>query len=127
MKGRLSGLAPQRLGGGEQPVNRRGEYGKLVRDRIPQIIRESGATPVTYTAGPQEYRSRLRDKLGEEVAEFLEADDARAPEELADVLEAVYALAADLGIDMDQVEEIRRAKADERGGFAGRVVWTGNR
>ncbi|WP_327071351.1 nucleoside triphosphate pyrophosphohydrolase [Kitasatospora sp. NBC_01302] len=108
-------------------MNRRGEYGKLVRDRIPQIIREGGATPVTYIAGPQEYRSRLRDKLGEEVAEFLEADDARAPEELADVLEVVYALAADLGIGMDQVEEIRRAKADERGGFAGRVVWTGNR
>jgi predicted house-cleaning noncanonical NTP pyrophosphatase (MazG superfamily) len=108
-------------------VNRRCEYGKLVRDRIPQIIRQGGAEPVTYTAGPEEYRNRLRDKLGEETAEFLEADDARAPEELADVLEVVHALAADLGIDTDQLEKIRAAKANERGGFADRVVWTGNR
>lgn len=84
---------------------------KLVRDRVPQIIREHGSEPVTYTAGPEEYRSRLRDKLGEEVAEFLGADEAKAPEELADVLEVVRALAADMGIDAEQMEKIREAKA----------------
>lgn len=108
-------------------MNRRGEYGKLVRDRIPQIIREDGAEPVTYIAGSEEYRNRLRDKLGEEVAEFLAADDARAPEELADVLEVVHALAADLGVDAGRLEKIRQDKARERGGFADRIVWTGNR
>lgn len=108
-------------------MNRKGEYGKLVRDRIPQIIREGGAEPVTYIAGSEEYRNRLRDKLGEEVAEFLEADDAEAPEELADVLEVVHALAADLGVDARQLEKIREIKASRRGGFADRIVWTGNR
>ncbi|MFF3358150.1 hypothetical protein ACFYWN_37320 [Streptomyces sp. NPDC002917] len=108
-------------------MNRKGEYGKLVRDRIPQIIREDGAEPVTYIAGPEEYRNRLRDKLGEEVAEFLEADDSEAPEELADVLEVVQALAAVLGVDVGQLEKIREAKASERGGFADQIVWTGNR
>lgn len=68
----------------------------MVRDRILQIIREDGAEPVTYIAGAEEYRNCLRDKLGEEVTEFLEADDAKAPEELADVLEVVHALAATL-------------------------------
>lgn len=102
-------------------------HGKLVRDRIPQIIREDGAEPVTYTADREEYRSRLRDKLGEEVAEFLEADEGSAPEELADVLEVVRALAADLGVDPDQLEKTREAKACARGGFSDRVVWTGNR
>ncbi|MGA5324446.1 nucleoside triphosphate pyrophosphohydrolase [Streptomyces seoulensis] len=102
-------------------------HGKLVRDRIPQIIRKDGAEPVTYTADREEYRSRLRDKLGEEVAEFLEADEESAPEELADVLEVVRALAADLGIDADQLEKTREAKACARGGFADRIVWTGNR
>ncbi|MEU4496918.1 nucleoside triphosphate pyrophosphohydrolase [Streptomyces sp. NPDC023998] len=103
------------------------EFSKLVRDRIPQIIREDGAEPITYTAGPEEYRSRLRDKLGEEVAEFLAADEESAPEELADVLEVVRALATELGVDADQLEKIREAKARERGGFADRIVWTGNR
>jgi predicted house-cleaning noncanonical NTP pyrophosphatase (MazG superfamily) len=116
------------MGAGEQPVDHYGnKSGKLVRDRIPQIIREDGAEPVTYTAGRQEYRDRLRDKLCEEAAEVLEADDEKAPEELADVLEVVHALAADLGIDTDQLEKIREAKASERGGFAERIVWTGNR
>ncbi|WP_372412290.1 hypothetical protein [Streptomyces luteireticuli] len=101
--------------------------GKLVRDGIPEIIRRDGAEPVTYTAGPEEFRARLRAKLGEEVEEFLSANEASAPEELADVLEVVRTLAADLGVGPDQLEKIRQAKADERGGFSGRIVWTGNR
>lgn len=44
-----------------------------------------------------------------------------------DVLEVVYALAADLGIGPDQLEKIREAEANERGGFAERIVWGGNR
>ncbi|MGW0954772.1 nucleoside triphosphate pyrophosphohydrolase [Streptomyces sp. NPDC001212] len=110
-----------------QQLDRYSISGKLVRDRIPQIIREGGAEPVIYTAGPEEYHGRLREKLGEEVAEFLAADAAAAPEELADLLEVVRALAADLGVDADQLEKIREAKARERGGFAERIVWTGNR
>jgi predicted house-cleaning noncanonical NTP pyrophosphatase (MazG superfamily) len=101
-------------------------FGKLVRDRIPQTIRKNGAKPVTYTASPKEYRDRLRDKLSEEVAEFLNADGESAPEELADVLEVVRALATDLGIDVNRLEQIREAKADQRGGFADRIVWMGN-
>ncbi len=131
MRGRLPALVPAPMDDrGEHPVDRHSQYrqySKLVRDRIPQIIREDGAEPVTYTAGPQEYRDRLRAKLGEEVAEFLAADEETAPEELADVLEVVRALAADLGIDAARLENIREAKASERGGFADRVVWTGNR
>lgn len=93
-----------------------GSQSKLVRDRIPGIIRSSGAEPVTYTAGPVEYRRLLRDKLGEEVAEFLAAaDETEAREELADVLEVVLALASELGMDPTGLEEVRAAKARERG------------
>ncbi|MEV4436717.1 nucleoside triphosphate pyrophosphohydrolase [Streptomyces sp. NPDC049585] len=101
--------------------------GKLVRDRIPEIIRAEGREPITYVASPIEYRRRLREKLTEEVAEFLSADDAAAPGELADILEVVRALATNLGIDAEALEELRRAKYWERGGFTRRIVWTGNR
>ncbi|MGW4160351.1 nucleoside triphosphate pyrophosphohydrolase [Streptomyces sp. SS162] len=101
--------------------------GKLVRDRIPEIIRNDGAEPVTYIAAPEEYRARLREKLREEVAEFLDADEEEAPGELADVVEVLLALAAELGITPEQLEALRAAKADERGCFARRIVWTGNR
>ncbi|MGW1836052.1 pyrophosphohydrolase domain-containing protein [Streptomyces sp. BBFR2] len=108
-------------------MNRYSTAGKLVRDRIPQIIRDDGAEPVIRTAGPEEYRRRLRDKLGEEVTEFLTADEPDAPEELADVLEVIHALAADLGITPDQLEKLRETKARDRGGFTERLVWLGNR
>jgi len=101
--------------------------GKLVRDLIPEIIRANGQEPVTYRAEPDEYRRRLREKLTEEVGEFFAADAEHAVEELADVLEVVYALAADLGTDKAQLEILREDKAGRRGGFAERIVWTGFR
>jgi predicted house-cleaning noncanonical NTP pyrophosphatase (MazG superfamily) len=98
--------------------------GKLVRDKIPQIIRSKGLEPVIYAAGVEEYGVRLRDKLREEVEEFLDSDSD--PEELADILEVLYALAEQTGTDRQQLEKLRAAKAQERGGFADRVIWSGN-
>jgi predicted house-cleaning noncanonical NTP pyrophosphatase (MazG superfamily) len=101
--------------------------GKLVRDRIPEIMRASGKDPITYRADREEYRLRLRDKLTEEVDEFLAADNETALEELADVLEVLYALAANLGTDKTQLETLRAAKATQRGTFIEQLVWTGFR
>jgi predicted house-cleaning noncanonical NTP pyrophosphatase (MazG superfamily) len=99
---------------------------KLIRDRIPELVRAKGEELVTYQADPAEYRSRLRDKLLEEVDEFLTATPGEAIEELADVLEVVYALAADLGADSSTLDRVRRDKAVARGAFAERLVWTGS-
>jgi predicted house-cleaning noncanonical NTP pyrophosphatase (MazG superfamily) len=68
---------------------------KLVRDKIPQIIRSNGLQPITYVADADEFAARLRDKLAEEVDEFIASDDD--PEELADILEVLYALAEHAG------------------------------
>ena len=47
------------------------EHNKLVRDRIPEIIRATGKTPVTRTvADVEERKRRLIDKLIEEVQEY---------------------------------------------------------
>ncbi len=100
--------------------------GKLIRDKVPQLIRARGGEPIVRTANAAEYRELLRAKLTEEVGEVLAADDADAPEELADVLEVVLALAADLGLNASQLEELRMAKAAKRGDFANRIVWSGN-
>ncbi|WP_405812461.1 nucleoside triphosphate pyrophosphohydrolase [Streptomyces sp. NBC_01520] len=97
--------------------------GKLVRDRIPEIIRRNGEEPVSYVADASEYRQRLRDKLSEETDEFLQADGEVAKEELADVLEVVQALARNLGMTLDDLERLRASKAAERGGFENRIIW----
>ncbi|WP_226022096.1 nucleoside triphosphate pyrophosphohydrolase [Halomicrobium salinisoli] len=95
------------------------EYDKLVRDGIPEIIRESDEEPVTHTVDGEAYRERLREKLDEEVAEYHESGD---PEELADVLEVVAALAGTHDLSEDELEAMREAKADERGRFEDGVV-----
>ncbi|SIR26325.1 Predicted house-cleaning noncanonical NTP pyrophosphatase, all-alpha NTP-PPase (MazG) superfamily [Haladaptatus litoreus] len=94
-------------------------YDKLVRDRIPEIIEKNGDTPKTHVADDAEYERRLGEKLDEEVAEFHESGD---PEELADVLEVVYALADCTDVTSDQLERLRAEKADERGGFSDGIV-----
>jgi predicted house-cleaning noncanonical NTP pyrophosphatase (MazG superfamily) len=99
-------------------------HGKLVRDKIPQIIQSKGEQPVIQTADSEEYNVRLRDKLREEVEEYLASDDDR--EELADILEVLYALARRTGTDEQQLEKLRAAKAKKRGGFADRIIWFGN-
>lgn len=93
---------------------------KLVRDRIPQIIRDRGQTPMTRVASDGEYRRLLEEKLQEEVAEFLGSGD---PEELADIVEVVLALAGDCGVDRQHLEKLRASKAAERGAFSARIVW----
>jgi predicted house-cleaning noncanonical NTP pyrophosphatase (MazG superfamily) len=100
------------------------DAGKLVRDRIPEIIRGDGLEPVITAAGPAEYAARLRDKLGEEVAEFLASDGHLT--ELADILEVVYALAAAGGTGQAELEALRAAKAASNGAFTQRLVWHGN-
>ncbi len=103
---------------------------KLVRDRIPEIIQQQGIEPITRIADITEYPSLLREKLFEEVHEFLvlggAADPFDALSELADVLEVVTALAMNLGCDPDALEEIRKAKFRWSGGFGQRIVWSGN-
>ena len=98
--------------------------GKLVRDKIPQIIEASGETPITRILERDEYLACLEAKLDEEVREFHESKE---PEELADILEVVYALAEAYGCSREQLLDIYTKKNAARGGFEKRIYWIGNR
>jgi predicted house-cleaning noncanonical NTP pyrophosphatase (MazG superfamily) len=94
-------------------------YKKLVRDKIPEIIREKGDKPSTHTAVDAEYKIKLNEKLKEEVEEYLESESA---EELADILEIIYALCQLKGLDNKELEEMRKRKADEKGRFDKKII-----
>lgn len=93
-------------------------YNKLVRDKIPEIITSAGKQAVTRVLRDEEYLAELDRKLTEECAEY-QAD--KSIEEMADVLEVLYAIAAARGYSIEELEQVRAAKADKRGGFAKRI------
>ena len=97
------------------------KYDKLVRDRIPEIIEQSGKICRRRVLSDEEYLARLDEKLGEELAEYLES---HSMEELADLLEVIRAAAAARGSSMEEVERIRREKAERRGAFEKRLLLT---
>ncbi len=94
-------------------------YNKLVRDRIPEIIRSKGGTCETRILSDEEYVQKLDQKLGEELAEYLASHD---PEELADLLEVMFACATTQGLCPADLEAIRAKKAEQRGGFGDKIL-----
>ena len=93
-------------------------YKKLVRDKIPDIIRGSGKEPITRILNEEEYLKELIKKLREEVAEF---EEDYSIEELADIKEVTIAIREALGIHAGKLEDIRRAKATKNGRFKNRI------
>ena len=84
------------------------KYNKLVRDKIPGIIKKKGETSIFHTANKKEYWEGLKQKLKEEVEEFLRKPNE---EELADILEVIYAIC-----------EFKKIKKKERGGFEKKII-----
>ena len=97
-------------------------YKKLVRDRIPEIIEIDGKKPITHILDEATYLSELDRKLNEECAEYQES---KSLEELADMLEVMYAIAEARGYSVAELEAVCKEKAAERGGFRDRIYLDG--
>ena len=95
------------------------KYSKLVRDRIPEIIEASGKSCVTEILSDEAYLRLLDAKLDEELAEYHSDQNI---EELADLLEVIYAAAMARGYTLEQLESVRAAKAEKRGAFANKIL-----
>jgi predicted house-cleaning noncanonical NTP pyrophosphatase (MazG superfamily) len=89
-------------------------YRKLVRDRIPEMIEQTGRKCTYRLLDTAEYVRELQLKLQEEVKEYLEEQNV---EELADVLEVLISLAHVHGADEEQLMRVRTEKLEKRGGF----------
>ena len=96
-------------------------YHKLVRDRIPEIIEADGKICVCEMLSDEEYIRLLDQKLNEELAEYQES---KSMEELADLLEVMWAVVRARGWTLDELEQVRADKAAERGGFAKKILLT---
>ncbi len=87
---------------------------KLVRDRIPDLIRQSGIQPRVRTASQEEMDSLLCAKVVEEAEELLRTGQT---EEIVDLMEVIDRLLRHRGISRQTLERLRRDKVSARGGF----------
>lgn len=101
------------------------KYPKLVRDRIPEIVREHEGVdvPTRILEDDAEYEESIRRKIIEEAAELAAAKtDDHTIEEMADLEELVDELLALKGLYRAQVAAAQIEKREKRGGFAKRIL-----
>ena len=97
-------------------------YKKLVRDHIPNIIRNVGETPITRTLSDDEFREELRKKLVEEALECAQATTREEfVAELADIEEVIQTLREMSQVSQEEVERVRVCKQEHKGGFSKRI------
>ena len=94
-------------------------YDKLVRDKIPEIIEKSGKSCEIEILSDDEYLQMLDKKLDEELAEYHQEQNI---EELADLLEVLYATAQARGYSIEELEQVRVEKQKSRGGFDKKIL-----
>lgn len=95
------------------------QYFKLVRDKIPEILKDRGLRCSYRVLDRGGYRKLLVSKLYEEIGEFIKDGD---PEELVDILEVVYAIAEEYGYSEKDINSHREYKKNAKGGFKERIL-----
>ena len=95
------------------------KYDKLVRDRIPEIIELDDCKCKFHVATTEEFKSKLIEKLDEEIAEFVEKPSA---EEMADILEVLDAVRKAYHIDLGEIKHKKLMKRVNRGAFEHRFI-----
>ena len=107
---------------GDKIMSERKIFNKLVRDKIPELLDKNGGETETEILSGEEYIKCLREKLGEECNEVINADSRKnLVEELADLKEVVLSLIKINNITDEEIENTRIQKRSKRGGFDSRI------
>ena len=93
-------------------------YNKLIRDRIPEIIRQAGATCQIKKLNQAEYRHYLVEKLEEEAKELKKFKNKKQLiNELVDLQEIIDAIVKEFELGKSKLSKEQRVKRLKRGGF----------
>ncbi|MBU4347679.1 nucleoside triphosphate pyrophosphohydrolase [Patescibacteria group bacterium] len=98
-------------------------YNKLVRDNIPEIIKQDKAEPQTRILEQEEYLKELFKKLEEEAKEAVEAmaDRQELMKEIGDIYEIIDAIIDNCGLDKEEIMKLKNERKIERGGFEKKI------
>ncbi len=95
---------------------------KLIRDKMPKIMRASGIQVFERVMENDEYLRRLKEKILEEAKEVIASEsDKEMREELADLMEVMLALAKVYGMEFGDIQQAAEQKRVEKGGFDNRI------
>lgn len=95
---------------------------KLIRDKMPNILRDMGVSVSMHVMEHGEYIQALKKKLLEEANEVLESKtENELREELADIIEVVLTLIQASGFEYQQIDQCRLQKREAKGGFEQRI------
>ena len=98
-------------------------YDKLVRDKIPEIIKNNNEIPIYRELSDDEFLDYLLEKDSEELEELRNAPSyAEARKELADKLEIIIAIAKYYGFSLDTIIKEAEVKREKNGGFEKRLL-----
>ena len=90
------------------------KYNKAIRDKIPEIIKNSGNNCNVKKLTDDEFLIEIEAKLREELEEYFQS---KSVEELADIIEVVNRISVLRGVSEEELEKIREKKSTERGKF----------
>lgn len=93
-------------------------YNKLVRDKIPEIIKNAGKECTTKILDNATYSKFLDEKLNEECKEYQESKEI---EEVVDILEVLQNIVKARGYSWEEVENLRKEKVESRGSFNDKI------
>lgn len=103
-------------------MNCRFKVDKLIRDKMPDILRKMGVSVSMHIMEHGEYVQALKKKLIEEAHEvFASKSKDELCEELADIIEVVLALTQASGFEYKQIEQKRLQKKEIKGGFEKKI------
>lgn len=101
------------------------EFNKVVRDKIPEIIRKGGEHVETVRLEGDALVRALQKKLVEESFEAMDAKSGvELMSELADVEEVIRSICKKLNVTIEQLEQTRLDKNRKRGSFEGGLMLT---
>jgi predicted house-cleaning noncanonical NTP pyrophosphatase (MazG superfamily) len=94
------------------------EYNKLVRDKIPQIIKDSGRTCEYKVLGDSEIKDALKEKLIEKAQIF---SNKPSEDELSDIYELLNAIVETYDYEPLHIDYLKLQNKENKGTYSNRV------
>ncbi len=98
------------------------KYNKLIRDKIPKIIRKAGWLPTIRVLKEKEFLNAIKKKVFEEAKELIQAKDKKGIiDEIVDIQEMLEVLTSEVGLTKAEIKKLQTVKKEKRGGFKKRL------